>query len=130
MGLIILNAALVWKLRMQQKSVNRDLSKVFFRHYLFMFIAMLPFYLMVTYSSIQGSYPERAKIEAFSWLYYTVYISRMVFLVDRIWSDPYLFENLKPCKKIRKKKNMSKKDLYRGATLNAFLNSSSNIDYV
>ena len=110
--------------------MNEELSKVFFRHYLFMFIVMLPFYLMATYSSVQARYPERARIEAFSWLYYTVYISRIVFVIDRVWSDPYLYENLKPCKKLRKKKKRSAKDLYKGTTLNAFLNSSSNIDYV
>lgn len=110
--------------------MNKDLSKVFFRHYLFMFLTMLPFYLLVAYSSIQVSYPGYLKIDTFSWYYYIIYISRLVFVVDRIWSDPYLFENLKPCKKIRKKKKIQKKDLYKETTLNAFLNSSANIDYV
>jgi len=112
-----------------------------------MFLAMLPFYATAAYRAVQPAEVAKGapdwRLRAFSPVSYVVHLSRLFFVVHRVGSDPYLRQNLLPSWKeipcasrsLRMRKNSKKKsgveeDLYKGGTLNAFLNSSSNIDYV
>ena len=50
--IVTLILALIHKLKQLSKGVNKELSKVFYRHYLLMFLAMLPFYGAALYRAI------------------------------------------------------------------------------
>jgi len=144
--IVVLNLALIFKLKRLSRGVNQELSEVFYRHYLLMFLAMLPFYAAASYRAVQPDHIAPGATDwrrgAISQFEYVVHLSRLVFVIDRVRSDPYLLQNLLPMWNYKnnpfrrkhglksKRQRAEEEDLYKGGTLNAFLNSSSNIDYV
>lgn len=98
--IVVLNLALICKLKRLSFGVNQELSEVFYRHYLLMFLAMLPFYAAAAYRAVQPDHLEPGatdwRLGAFSPFDYVVHLSRLVFVIDRVRSDPYLLQNLFP----------------------------------
>ena len=93
-----------------------------------LFLALLPKYAIEFYESYSHFNDDyEYNFEESITLNWIELLFRVLFVVYRVYSDRYLLKNLSPCRKKPKNKTY---DMYKGKSINAFLNSTSNIDYV
>ena len=106
------------------KGLNKAFKGKVLRHYLIMYLFLLPNVVIFTYTIVAIEVNEIPFVfKYYGPLKYVDYISFLAYLAFRI-TEPHFLNSLCPCGR-KKKKSGVFKDSY-----SSFLNSTSNIDYV
>lgn len=139
----VLSLTIVCKLCTKRRGLNKQTLNTFTRHYLIYDLSFMPSNWTFIYMFVQENFMNNHhQIAYFSYIRYINYASIAIGSFFRI-CEPYLLRNLFPCCYRRRKSSRSsnvssgrssqakgEKDKFSSDSLNAFLSSSANIDYV